>query len=278
MTQADHYLYTTAEISKYYSLTGKGLSFYEKKGIISPSRMDNRKYRSFSLTDCYHLYASKFYTNCGFSLAETADLIQCKDVSAIQEDLENKALQLAQQLQYQQLLLSHMNRITHMFEHLPTLCNTFSVLQSPSFYRQFVRRYYTQHESSVKDAQEFALWNSHIPINVASLEYDLDELEAGAQQFNINIGNIITEEDFHRLNYQPSNRISHLPSRRCVYTIIQGNDEQIYTLDRLKPCLAYIAKNNYRLCANPFTSMLVVANTPEGPIRFDEAWFPIVEA
>ena len=32
-----------------------------------------------------------------------------------------------------------------------------------------------------------------------------------------------------------------------------------------------------RLAGDPFTSMLIVAGTPQGRVRFDEAWFPVEE-
>ncbi len=73
-----HYRYSTKEISRFYGLTGKGLAFYEEKGIISPQRKENGKYRIFTLSDCYSLYQSKLYANCGFTLNETAKLLQEK--------------------------------------------------------------------------------------------------------------------------------------------------------------------------------------------------------
>ena len=60
------YHYTTSQLAQYYGLTGKGLAFYESKGLLSPRRTPNMKYREFSLIDCYNLYDSKFYAKCGW--------------------------------------------------------------------------------------------------------------------------------------------------------------------------------------------------------------------
>ena len=70
----DNYIYTTSQLAKQYDLTPKGLAFYEKHGLVSPSREQNNKYRSFNLEDCYCLHFSKFYKNVGLSINETVEL------------------------------------------------------------------------------------------------------------------------------------------------------------------------------------------------------------
>lgn len=272
------YRYTTSEISMFYSLTGKGLSFYEDKGIISPRRIDNGKYREFSLTDCYHLYASKFFSNCGFSLRETADLIQHKNLSDAENALHQKTHALRKKILYEERVLTHIERILHVLDELPSLVDQFQVVTSPAFFRLFVRRYDLPHESTREDSQEFAHWNADIPINVASLEYSLEELLSCGERLSAGIGNIISADDFDALGYRKSDRVAFLPSRLCVYTVIHGSPETLYRPDRLLPCLGYLEEQGLRLSGNPFTRMLLVTNTPDGPIRYDEAWFPVEQA
>ena len=278
MKPEDHYHYSTSELARYYGLTAKGLAFYEDKGIISPRRIPGSKYREFTLVDCYHLYDSKFYSNCGFSLAETADLIQHKDLAFVQNELHQKSLQIQQEILYKERLKHHVDRIAGLMAHIEELTQQFQVVNSPSFYRLFVRHYCSPHSSTPEQSREFARWNHDVPINVASLKYSREELLQGAPFLNVGIGNIILEEDFQRLNYSPSSRTEYLPSCLCVYTVIQGSEEELYLPGRLAPCLDFISKNHYQLAGDPFTSMITVANTPEGRIRFDEVWFPVEKA
>lgn len=135
MKPEDHYHYSTSELARYYGLTAKGLAFYEDKGIISPRRIPGSKYREFTLVDCYHLYDSKFYSNCGFSLAQTADLIQHKDLAFVQGALHLKSLQIQQEILYKERLKHHVDRIAGLMAHIEELTQQFQVVNSPSFYR-----------------------------------------------------------------------------------------------------------------------------------------------
>ncbi len=275
MNPEQNYRYTTSQVAQYYGLTGKGLAFYESKGIISPQRTANMKYREFSLIDCYHLYDSKFYSNCGFSLSETAELIGHADLPDLKSRLLKQSEQIARDICRQTRLEIHLKRLLSLLDSLDALIGQFQFTDSPAFYRLFVRRYFSPHESTAAQSHEFALWNQDIPINVASLKYDRDELISSCTQLNVNIGNIIREEDFHLLQYKTSDRTEYLPSRPCIYTVIAGNEEELYLPARLLPCLRYIEEQGLRLAGDPFTSMLIVAGTPQGRIRFDEAWFPV---
>ena len=171
----------------------------------------------------------------------------------------------------------HLKRLISLLPSLDTLTRQFELTESPAFYRLFVRNYFSPHESSAAQSREFARWNQDIPINTASLKYSCRELTSCAVSLNVNIGNIIREEDFHLLEYEVSDRTEYIPPRPCVCTIIAGDEEELYLPDRLLPCLDYIEKQGLRLAGDPFTSMLIVAGTPQGRVRFDEAWFPVEE-
>ena len=176
MGPEQNYRYTTSQLAQYYGLTGKGLAFYESKGLLSPQRTANKKYREYSLIDCYHLYDSKFYSNCGFSLSETTDLIGHGDLSVLKNRLKEQSEQIACGIIRQTRLEVHLKRLLSLLDSLDQLTGQFRPADSPAFYRLFVRRYFSPHKSTVSQSHEFARWNQDIPINTASLKYDRNEL------------------------------------------------------------------------------------------------------
>jgi len=275
MTPEEAYRYSPSQLAQYYGITAKGLAFYEQKGILSPQRTANGKYREFSLADCYHLYDTKLYSNCGFSLSETADLIQHGTLASVGEALARKSEEMAAAIRYQELLRARIDRLRALLEELPQRLGRFTVEESPEMVRLFVRRYFDPHDSTPQQAREFARWNGDIPIDVASLQYDFRQLLAEQQELNVEIGNIILAEDFAALGYEGSSRTQRLPPRRCLHTILPVEEERLYRPDWLRPALEELSRRGLTLSGDPVTAMVLVTGTPTGRQRFDEVWLPI---
>jgi len=269
------YTYATSEISKYYGITGKGLAFYEEKGLISPARQSNGKYREYSLTDCYHLYFSKFYRNCGLKLEQSIDLINGGGLQDIGARIRKQAQVIEDEVEYKKRLSERLRRIADRLRDLPEGVEGFRLEDRPEMYRLYVRNYNGPHESSPEQSREFSLWNKNIPINMASLRYPFEEIVAGYVRLNTEIGNIIPAEDFEFLKLKKSKRVQHLSSTRCLHAILCMQPRELYSIEPLRSALKFIQSQGMRLTGDPVTAMLAVVEG--GEMRYDEAWFPVGE-
>ncbi|RHM98748.1 MerR family transcriptional regulator [Dielma fastidiosa] len=270
----NQFIYTTKEVSRYYDLTGKGLAFYEEKGIISPSRTDNHKYRVFTLADCYNLYHSKLYSNCGFTLKDTADILQHEHLNNTLQLVNSKAEEMRKNILKQERILYHLQRIADTLEKYNN-DNSYEIINSPDFYRLLVRDFDTPHIASPAQAAEFEEWNSIIPINTASLKIPKLALFSDIPEFNVGIGNIISKYDFDLFQFKMSESVELLPSRKCLHAIVKGNSEKINTTEWLKNVLEYVQNKNIKIIDDAYTSMLIVTNEDNLKVRYDEIWIPI---
>ena len=272
----DEYVYSTSQLAGYYGLTRKGLAYYEEKGLIVPARGENQKYRVYSLSDCYNLYHTKLYENCGYTLSETARSLREDPTEAVAANLQGHIVRMRRRLAVQHRMLE---RAEHIASTLRRSLDgpVFEIVQSPAFYRLFVRTYQEEHTSDPEETAEFARWNEFIPIDVASLRYDRERILRGDEQLNVNIGNIMLAEDFQELGCDLSARVEYIPSRRCLYTVLAGDAERINHRGWLRDACDCLRSRGLRLCGDPVTALLAVTCDGGTRIRLDEAWFPIGE-
>lgn len=265
--------YTTAELADYYGLSRKGLAFYEEKGILMPQRTANNKYKVYSLTDCYNLYLTKIYENCGFTLAQTAELMQENDAEKIFESIEARTLEMERELRIRTLMLERVKKTMQTLRRAQRE-PVFDVVQSPAMYRLFVRTW-DGHIYSQEAAREFAAWNSVKPVNTASLIYRRQDLEKGSERVNVNIGDVMEAEIFETIGFKRSEQVTYIPSRRCLYTVLVGGGNDICKRTWLEPAFAYMKKNGFALDGDVVTSLLHVVGDRENQVRYEEAWIPI---
>ena len=267
------YIYATSEISKYYGITRKGLDFYEEKGLIAPARHINGKYREYSLTDCYHMYFTKLYRNCGLRLDQLRGLINGGSLQDIEAKIEKQAQTIEEEAEYKKKLSQKLQQIAEKLRGLPASADSFRVENRPEMYRLYVRNYIGPHESSAGQSREFSLWNKHVPINVASLRYPHDAVNAEQEYIN----NIILAEDFRFLKLQISKRVQHLPSMRCLHALLCIQPNELFSPKPLQPALTFIRNRGLKLTGDPVTAMLGIAVVGGVEIRYDEAWLPVGE-
>ena len=267
--------YTTAELADYYGLSRKGLAFYEEKGILAPQRTDNNKYRMYSLTDCYNLYLTKIYENCGFTLAQTAELLQENHAERIFSRVEERMDEMERELYIRSRMLGRTRRMMQLLRRAQQE-PVFDIIQSPALYRLFVRTW-AGHIYSREASLEFAAWNRIKPVNTASLLYSQDELCSGKERVNVDIGDVMEAEEFEAIGLEKSKRVTYIPSRKCLRTVLVGGGNDICKRTWLEPALAYMREHRFVLDGDVITSLLHVTGDRENQIRYEEAWFPIAK-
>ena len=95
------YIYSSTELSRYYDISIKGMAFYEEKGLIHPERIGQGQARRFGLQDCYRLASARMLRGCGFSLDETARLLEDGRAETLCRTLDERETALRQQILFQ---------------------------------------------------------------------------------------------------------------------------------------------------------------------------------
>lgn len=271
----DYGTYRTSQIAEYYGITNKGLEFYEDKGILSPKRQENGKYRVFELQDCYTMYGAKMFRRCGFSVEETLGMVNCHDFNVYRENMLQKKLVIDQEISIQQRLSYHIQLIVNLLGNLTELTHQYSIVERPAMYRLFVRLCSAPHSSTKKESEEFARWNNWVPINRASLHFPAKQLLQGKSRIDTGIGNVILKEDFDLLRFEESQRIVFYPPCKSIYTVISGDPNDLGTAEWVASALGNLREKGLILQDDPISRFIGIFETAKGIRRFDELWLPI---
>lgn len=109
------------ELAKRSGLTAHTLRFYEKKQLLVPQKSTTNQYREYSVDD---LATAKFIKRCkasGFSLEDTAALLQIKEAKDEHTCAEAKAITVAKQAALEAKITELQQMVTTL-EELATRC------------------------------------------------------------------------------------------------------------------------------------------------------------
>lgn len=83
--------YNISEVAKIFNITTNKIRFYEKKGLLEPTRDENNEYRVFSDTDILKLQSILLYRTIGMPIDNIKSIIQgtsCDCVNYVNNQLE----------------------------------------------------------------------------------------------------------------------------------------------------------------------------------------------
>ncbi|MCR4885191.1 MAG: MerR family transcriptional regulator [Clostridiales bacterium] len=276
MKNRKDYVYSSTELSRYYGLTVKGMEFYERKNLIHPERIGKGKMRRIDLKNCYRLATVRMLQNCGFSLNDSAELLERNTPEYLAERMAGRAEKLAADLEVQKGILEHIREKERLIRLVGDGgCRPVLVQTEPAV-RLFVRLFNDEHESTDEETQEFAFWNTLMPITEASLCFPLRDILSEKPDLETEIGMIMTEKEMDRLGVKRSGRVQPIAGGLAVYGICAFEETVLDRKEPLKECLDFIRENGLQCCADGYSRLIHVMKNDRGEsIRYDEVWFPV---
>lgn len=267
--------YSTADISKLYNLSPKGLAYYEKKGVISPSREQGNQYRVFSSVECANLYLAKFYRSFQFSMDESAELAMHASPDELDQQLAKKDEELTKQIHLLQELSTQLKRQKERVSLLSKRPLPWTYTTSPDSLYVFIRRHDRSNGKTIcENIDEYGNWISKAPFSAASIMVDPSSLENNAPFF-YSLGFIVDWNFADKLGLPQSENTIRLEPRRCLYTIVKDEHTDYFSPIRFLPAAKRIKSEGNKIIGNPFTRMIATVVENEKLMRYDEAWFPI---
>lgn len=89
---------TIGQLSDFVGVAPSTMRFYESKGIVAPEKDSQNSYRAYTAPESCRILLSRLYQSFGFSLAETADLLQAREHGRLMSSLEERARLVEEEL------------------------------------------------------------------------------------------------------------------------------------------------------------------------------------
>lgn len=110
-------MFTVGEFSKICQVTIKTLHYYDRIGLLQPSKVDKfTGYRYYSQPQLDKMLLIQRLKRYGFSLEEIAQLIECTDAKLLLHRLHRQQNKLQQQMQSTQLIIKELGAHLQSFE------------------------------------------------------------------------------------------------------------------------------------------------------------------
>ncbi len=264
-----------SDISRMTGFSASGIRFYEKAGVIAPRRGKNQKYRDFSMHEIHLLLMCKKYRDCGFTLQESVDLVNCPDTQQIRIRFETQAEKLEQEIRQKMLLLDYLRDKTGNYEcTVPSGNECFEISRMPAMIRVKLWQPGSQDSESLTYS-ELPEWLDLAPFVESSLLLLENDLLYGNGELPTQWGLAIREEYSNSLGFTPKSAIHHYPSCDCIHTCVRVTDALTIPSRQFTGLRNFLEEHNLCITGPAISRLLYVTNHRGNLNRLDSLYIPV---
>lgn len=267
--------YTIAVISDILGISPQTIRMYEQNGIVCSNKNQENGYRYFNRTHLNVLTWARAYRSLGFSMKDTARLLNECDVDEALDCYAQRGEEMEREMELfrlrQRLLAERAEVIREARDHLGEI----SIRKSPACY---VCHLMDRDEMTASRQEKACVraWNQNMPFAwpaaVLREEQNGDPIPGESLR-------IIRAEHARVLRLEMEPPVHYLPARRCVHTFFmrQGETERSFHHN-----LAYVFDDmrakGLRATGDTLVEPLIILKKTSAHILYAQAFIPIDEA
>lgn len=264
--------YKISDVAKLLGITTEAIRYYENQGILTPTKSENSGYRHYGVWDLHILIRARAYRQYGYSLSETAELINHYNIPDIVSTLSKKEEDIEKEIIWNINLLKHIRQMQSIITEAEKTLGKYRIEYSPPIYRIDVQDGYELYS----DSHHLGLYNSWIdkvPFVFPSAVFQKRDIENGENKFSFGLG--IDDEYANFLGVKPSDDVTFFPSRLCVYTVYLSSSNTVLSPERLTEIANYMDSQGLKLKHDIISRVVLVNKTGDEYLSWHQLWLPI---
>lgn len=265
-------LYKIGDMAKLLGLSQEALRLFERKGMITPIKDEETGYRYYGTLDITSLIRCRSYRRYGFTMNETAELMNTNDLNFVLDKYKEREHILEESIRRDTLMLDYLKQVRQIIETIETDYMTCRVENSPAMY---CFEYMKNNVLTLSDEtwDLFGAWMDMVPFSMLSIRRLKDALLQGQTDFTAAL--CVPESYARELNYYLGKPVHYFPSRKCVYTLSKEDRNQFDAPQCFEHVLRYCEENNLIPADDAYCRTFLSYDKSGNYTRFRQIWLPV---
>lgn len=261
------------QVAKLLGLSAETIRFYEQENIVSPSRIEDSKYRAYDKWDIYYLLECMFYRSLDLPVRDIAQILHQEDLDYLKCILRKKEADIRKTIKYETTLLEYIEKFHRKLE-------TVEVNVGNYWFRKLPERkclIYIDSEKDDIDSESGILteWIKHFPL-VEGAQYIYKNDFINGVNPKSELWSLVVNSNLVPILELPlDDSIRTIGEQLCLCTIIDAGEREIYSMERLAAVLKYINSMDMEIAGDIVGHFLVKTHIKSVKKRYIEIMVPV---
>lgn len=264
--------YGITELARLFDISTEAIRKYEAKGVIHSKRNAQNSFREYDTWDIAALLHARKYKQMGFSVSQTARLLNDMDMPSAISDLDQRCGELAAEIEEKQNLIHQLNEWRDELQDLQDQHCKYRIEYRPELvvcqlFDGFALSENTDYIDRVKE------WMGYLPYSFLAVRYKKEDLR---EQNSMREGGIcIAQEDRQRMCLTELPFTHLIPRRLCVSTMFPGRYDAPLGHKDFAAVMEFMEQNGYILTGDVVAKVFFSKKQDGRYTFYHKVWFPI---
>lgn len=264
--------YKIGDVARILGISTDLLRYYEKKGVVTPTKDKQNDYRYYDAWDINFLIDCLWYKSFGFGIQQIAYMVSECYHGDLLDMLAEKKDELQDVIHHQELLLRRINQHLEQVKRVKELDGKCDISPCPEVIC-YLNRYDTDYDNSAEMQKLSKQWLMYMPFLQRYFEMPIDP--GNEQAHHYAWGYSLEMEYVNEFSVPVNPLVKHQSSVECVHSVFKSSGKDAFTSKHIEYLYDYAAENGYTVCGYA-RGNLVCSIVDDGKLTgFFEVWLPV---
>ncbi|NLC95951.1 MAG: MerR family transcriptional regulator [Erysipelotrichaceae bacterium] len=257
--------YSIKQMALLLGTTTYKLRYYQKLGIIKPIVDENTGYRYYSVLDTRRFNMACNYSNLGFSLQETLDILSSFDYDYINSNFTKKTEEIKKEIIYKELCLSYIDETKLELKYMSANINKVIIVHQEEYARlEFSKGEIINSDKKILEKRDELMKYSPLVKWVSRISKDsINDLQDIEYFYGLNI----KTKDAKELGIDIEG-FTIIPDGKYLYTVFKKNTRDDFDKQTLTVIQDYLKENNINNINDAYSTCIFSTTENEDYVNF----------
>ncbi len=266
--------YKIGDVAKILGISPDLLRYYEKKGVVKPTKDASNDYRYYDFWDINFLLDCLWFKKFGFSIDQIAEMVHIPSTEELSDLFLDKEAELREIILRSQLLLERSEEYRGDLEKIKRLEGVCEITSSPEYVR-YINRYTDTYDTSPALQKLSHDWLDLMPLTHRCFEIAELDLKRGDGR-DYSWGLSLSMDYVRRLNVSTAPPVTHVPAcPRAIHSVFKNVGKGNFSPRLLGYMVDYAVFNDLNICGPARGILLASIREGDVMVGYFEVWLPI---
>ena len=264
--------YKIGDVSRILDISTDLLRYYEKKGVVTPTKDKSNDYRYYDTWDINFLIDCLWYKNFGFGLDQIAHMVSECSYDELLSLLDIKREEICEGLRHAEFLLSRIDEHSEGISQVKDYIGKCDLRTSPEIVG-YLNRYNILYDNSSELQRLSQQWMKYMPFTQRYFEIAQENLLGGGDDYAWGFSMDMKYVDEFKVLIKPP--VVHYPSQLSIHSAFTSAGKNAFTPRHLDYLMEYAEDNHLRPCGSARGNLICSVLENDSVTGYFEVWMPV---
>lgn len=264
--------YKIGDVARILGISTDLLRYYEKKGVVTPTKDKQNDYRYYDAWDINFLIDCLWYKSFGFGIPQIAYMVSDCYHGDLVSLLDEKRGELMDSIRHQELLLRRINQHCEQVVRVKDMIGKCAVATCPEIVR-YLNRYDSAYDNRTEMQRLSKQWLEYMPFTQRYFEIPLEPGDRHAHRYAWGFSMEMEYVDEFSVPVKPP--VIQMPAVECIHSAFKSSGKNAFSPEHIDYLYDFAARSGYTV-AGDARGNLVCSILEEGVnTGYFEVWLPV---